>query len=86
MLPVIDAAVQFKSPIFYDESIVIKVQVFEEPSIRLKTYYQVYAKEREMLCVQGMVTLVFMSEENRRPCRAPQYFMEKFKSAISDYK
>ncbi|MEQ9266492.1 MAG: thioesterase family protein [Balneolaceae bacterium] len=76
MLPVIQAELEYKSPVYYDEEILIKILVFDTPSVRLQTFYQVFAKERNQLCVLGAVSLCFMSEETRRPCRAPQYFLE----------
>lgn len=80
MLPVIHAELEYKSPVFYDEEIIIRVMVFDVPSIRLKTYYHVIAKERDQLCVLGEVSLCFMDEKRRRPCRAPQYFLDQFSS------
>lgn len=81
MLPVKDVQLEFRSPVFYDEPIEIEVLVFEEPSIRLKTYYKVSSKNRELYCVFGLVTLFFMRESDKRPCRAPDYFVEHFKSS-----
>lgn len=82
MLPVIEANLEFKSPVVYDEPIAIEVVVFEKPGIRLKTYYNVIAKERNQLCVRAQVTLFFMDEKTRKPTRAPSYFADKFNSAI----
>lgn len=80
MLPVIHAELEYKSPVFYDEEIIIRVLVFDIPSVRLKTYYQVIAKEREQLCVLGEVSLCFMDNQTRKPSRAPNYFLDHFKS------
>ena len=83
MLPVIHAELEYKSPVFYDEEIIIKVLVFEVPNVRLKTLYKVIAKERDQLCVLGEVTLCFMDDESRRPRRAPKYFLEQLAKEIS---
>ncbi len=82
MLPVIHAELEYKSPVFYDEEIVIKVMVFDTPSVRLQTWYKVSAKKRDQLCVLGKVDLCFMDEKSRRPCRAPAYFLERFKEEV----
>ena len=82
MLPVINTQIDFKAPVYYDEEMVIRVLIYEAPGIRMRTYYQVFAKERDTLCVEGMVTLCFMSEKDRRPCRAPKYFLERFNAAV----
>ncbi len=83
MLPVINAELEYKSPVFYDEEIIIKVMVFDSPGVRLQTWYKVIAKERDQLCVLGKVALCFMDEETRRPCRAPSYFLDQFKKESS---
>jgi len=82
MLPVVEAHLEFKSPVFYDEPVIIQVLVYDEPGIRLKTYYKVIAKDRNLICVRGVVTLFFMNEETRRPCRAPDYFTRPFLEEI----
>ncbi|GAB5407824.1 MAG: thioesterase family protein [Balneolaceae bacterium] len=83
MLPVIHAELEYKSPVFYDEEIIIKVLVFDSPGVRLKTFYKVIAKERDTLCVLGEVSLCFMDDKTRRPTRAPKYFLDQFKKEIS---
>ena len=83
MLPVINAELEYKSPVFYDEEIIIRVLVFDTPGVRLQTWYNVIAKDRDQLCVMGKVTLCFMDEESRRPCRAPAYFLDQFEKEIS---
>ena len=78
MLPVIHSEVDYKAPVFYDEPVIIRVKVFEKPLVRLITFYEVYAKERDQLCAKGEVTLAFMDAESRRPRRAPAFFLEQF--------
>lgn len=82
MLPVISAELEYKSPVFYDEEIIIKVMVFDTPGVRLQTWYKVIAKDRDQLCVFGKVILCFMDEETRRPCRAPKYFLDQFEKEV----
>ncbi len=82
MLPVVEANLEFISPVYYDEPIVIEVLVFDRPSIRMKTFYNVMAKNRDMKCARGQVTLFFMDENSRKPTRAPAYFLNKFDKAI----
>ena len=78
MLPVIHAEIDFKSPVYYDEEMVIRVMVFEKPAVKLETWYQVNVPGRDKVCVEGKVVLCFMNDETRRPCRAPGYFLENF--------
>jgi acyl-CoA thioester hydrolase len=79
MLPVIHTELEYKSPVFYDEEVSITVKVFDVPSVRLQTYYEVSAAERDVLCVIGEVSLVFIDSKTRRPRRAPEYFIMPFK-------
>lgn len=76
MLPVIHSEVEYKTPIFYDEEMRIKVIVFEVPVVRLQTFYEIRTGENDSPNVVGEVSLCFVHEENRRPCRAPQYFVD----------
>ncbi|HCD53479.1 MAG TPA: acyl-CoA thioesterase [Balneolaceae bacterium] len=78
MLPVIHSEIEYKAPVYYDEEVIIRVKVYDIPTIRLQTFYEVIAKERDQLCARGEVTLVFMKEDTRRPCRAPDYFLKQF--------
>ncbi len=84
MLPVIEANLEFKSPVYYDEPIKIVVSIFDKPGIRLRTFYEVIATERDLLCARAQVTLFFMDEKTRKPTRAPIYFAEKFNMAVNE--
>ncbi|WP_350356569.1 acyl-CoA thioesterase [Fodinibius halophilus] len=82
MLPVIHTEVDYKAPVFYDELMTIKVMLFEVPTVKLETYYEVYTERREQPHIIGQVSLCFMKEENRKPCRAPADFISNLESAI----
>ncbi len=76
MLPVINAELEYKSPMFYDEEVIIKVLLYDIPVARLNTYYKVIAKERDKVCATGKMVLCFMDEQTRKPRRAPSFFLE----------
>jgi len=77
MLPVIKAEIQYQRPIFYDELMTVRVQVFEEPVSRIRTFYEVYSEEEVgEPAVTGFVELCFMDRETRRPVRAPELFLK----------
>ena len=78
MLPVIHSEVEYRAPIFYDEPVIVRVKVFEKPMVRLQTFYEVYAKNRDQLCAKGEVSLAFMDAITRKPRRAPQFFLAQF--------
>lgn len=76
MLPVVHAEVDYKAPIYYDEQMTINVYLFSVPTVKLETYYEIYTGRSEKPHAFGNVTLCFMKEENRKPCRAPEHFLE----------
>lgn len=81
MLPVVETAIKYKAPIFYDELMKITVSVHELPTVKLQTYYKIHTDRRSAEHAFGFVTLCFMERESRRPCRAPAYFNEKLRTA-----
>lgn len=76
MLPVIDAEIKYKEPVFYDELMDITVHLFEVPSVRLRTFYEIHTRERSKLHTLGSVTLCFTDMNTRRPVRAPKSFID----------
>ena len=82
MLPVVEAQVQYKAPLFYDDEIEIKVHLYDMPSVKLETYYEMVTPRREAPHARGKVILCFMNEQNRKPCRAPQPFLNSLAKKI----
>ena len=77
MLPVIQTHIDYKAPVFYDELMTVKVHLYDLPTVRLETFYQVFTIRQEQPHATGKVVLCFMDEEKRKPCRAPKHFLEK---------
>src|SRR5690625_2376 len=77
MLPVVEAALEYRSPVHYDEEMAIRVSVFEVPQVRLVTWYEVMTDREEEPHAIGRVTLAFSDMETRRPCRAPEDFLTR---------
>lgn len=82
MLPVVHTEVDYKAPVFYDERMKVEVMLYDMPAVKLETYYRVFTDRREAPHILGKVTLCFMKEESRKPCRAPAEFIENLSSAI----
>lgn len=76
MLPVVRTEIDYKAPIYYDELMDVKVHLFSIPTVKLETYYEIFTERTEKAHALGKVTLCFMKEENRKPCRAPDNFLE----------
>ncbi|MDI6401774.1 thioesterase family protein [Balneolaceae bacterium ANBcel3] len=77
MLPVSNVEMSFRKPFYYDELIVGTLSIFNEPAIRLVTYYELRGAEETSVRVSGKVTLVFVGVQHRRPVRAPVSFLNK---------
>lgn len=83
MLPVIHTEVDYKAPIYYDELMRVEVMLFEVPTVRLETFYKVYTDRQSQPHIKGNVSLCFMKENTRKPCRAPSNFIDKLSATIN---
>ncbi len=76
MLPVRRAEMEFKRPVFYDELIDVSMILYEDPDVRLNTYYKITTADSQKPNVTGRVQLVFVDYHSRRPIDAPDEFIE----------
>jgi acyl-CoA thioester hydrolase len=76
MLPIVHVAVDYKEPLLYDELFMVHTFIFNEPGVKLDTWYKVTDATGGRLKAVGHVILVFMDATSRRPVRAPHYFVE----------
>lgn len=83
MLPVVHTQVDYKAPIYYDELMDVRVHLFDLPTVKLETFYEIYTDRSENPLALGNVTLCFMKEENRKPCRAPEHFLNSLSSVTN---
>lgn len=81
MSPIIEVYSKYLYPAFYDEVLTVKVWMDEIPSARLIINSEVYNPQGRLIN-QGSVTLGFMNAETRRPCRAPEWFVEKLEEFV----
>lgn len=82
MLPVIHAELEYKQPVLYDEEIEIRVLIYDMPSVRLQTWYEVHSEDANGAHVRGEVSLCFMDAESRRPRRAPDTFLKNLEEQL----
>lgn len=85
MLPVLNAEIQYKKPIKYDELMHINVHIYSWPNVRFETFYEVNTKEGAAPHVLGRVELCFMDAQNRRPVNVPLDFLNDFKKYVNDH-
>lgn len=76
MMPVTDLKCKFLKPARYDELITIRVIIKALPSVRMYFYYEVLDADGNKLN-EGETTLVFINMSTNRPCKAPEYLLEK---------
>jgi acyl-CoA thioester hydrolase len=79
MLPVLEYAIKYIKPAFYDEELTIKTIIPEVPQARIKFLYECY-NANNVLLNKGETTLVFVNTTSGRPCAAPEAFIEKIKA------
>lgn len=76
MLPVLKLEVKYLKSALYDDELTIKTFLREIPSTRITFHHEIYNSSGELLTV-GLVQLVFVNAETRRPMRCPQYVVDK---------
>ena len=85
MLPVMKAEVWYRRPVLYDEEMRITMHLYEMPVVRLNTWYEVQVPRLENPCTYGRVELCFVDAETRRPCRAPEDFLDGIQHYIEKH-
>ena len=84
IMPVIDLAIQYKSPARYDDLIEITT-LFKGPvpRVRLRIDYEVHGVDAPDLLATGHVTLCFFHVERQRPIPAPAIVRKVFAQAMA---
>lgn len=76
ILPVINLQCNYLNPAYYDDLLTVKTYLKELPSVRIRFEYEIYNSSGEKLNY-GETTLVFTNAKSRKPCRPPEYFIER---------
>lgn len=80
MSPIVEVKSRYHYPALYDEVLRVRCVMEQMPTARLVIRNEVYNANGKLINT-GEVTLGFMHASTRRPCRAPEWFIEK----INDY-
>lgn len=75
MMPVVDVALHYLAPAYYDDLLTVVIRIEHMPKARIEFQSEVYDEAGKLLN-RGCVTLGFMDSVTRRPCRAPQWFTD----------
>ncbi|WP_448699066.1 acyl-CoA thioesterase [Mucilaginibacter sp. AW1-3] len=78
MMPVLELKCRYIKPALYDEEITIKVIMETMPGVRIHFKYELTNEQGELINT-GETLLVFVDMKTKRPCMAPQYFLDKMR-------
>lgn len=83
MLPVLKLEIKYLKSAVYDDELIIKTFLRELPSTRITFHHEIYNSSEELLTI-GLVQLVFVNAETRRPMRCPQYVIDKLEPSFKE--
>ena len=75
ILPVSKLNVSYLRPAYFDDELVVNVELAESPTSRLIFNYTI--KNKEEVVVTGTTVLAFLNKETKKPVRCPDYMLEK---------
>tara|TARA_B100001250_G_scaffold349017_1_gene319979 strand:- start:58 stop:408 length:351 start_codon:yes stop_codon:yes gene_type:complete len=75
IMPVVSAKIKFKSPAFFDNSLRIKLTIYDIPKATIKIYYTI-VNEIENELAKGSTTLAFLNVKTKRPVRCPKSLLD----------
>jgi len=78
MMPVLELKCRYIKPALYDEEITVKVIMETMPGVRIHFKYELTNEQGELINL-GETLLVFVDMKTKRPCIAPQYFLDKMR-------
>ena len=78
ILPVSKLNVSYLRPAYFDDDLVVNVELAEMPTSRLIFNYTI--KNKDQVVVTGTTVLAFLNKETKRPVRCPDYMLEKVNS------
>ena len=75
ILPVSKLNVNYLRPAYFDDDLLISVELAELPTSRLIFNYTI--KKEEEVIVTGTTILAFLNKETKKPVKCPDYMLEK---------
>ena len=78
ILPVSKLNVSYLRPVYFDDDLVVSVELTEPPTSRLIFNYTI--KNKDEVVVTGTTVLAFLNKETKKPVRCPDYMLEKVNS------
>ena len=78
IMPVTEMSIKYVIPARYDQLLTIHTVVEEMPTVRMKFKYELTNEDGDIINI-GRTTLAFIIKETMKPCRPPDYLVEKLK-------
>ena len=75
ILPVSKLNVSYLRPAYFDDDLLLSVEIAELPTSRLIFDYTI--KKEEEVIVTGTTVLAFLNKETKKPVKCPDYMLEK---------
>ena len=75
ILPVSKINVIYLRPAYFDDDLLVSVELAELPTSRLIFNYTI--KNKDEVVVTGTTVLAFLNKETKKPVRCPDYMLEK---------
>ena len=75
ILPVSKLNVNYLRPAYFDDDLLVSVELAELPTSRLIFNYTI--KKEEEVIVTGTTVLAFLNKETKKPVKCPDYILEK---------
>lgn len=76
ILPIIEMNIKYLKPVFYDDIIMIKTSLHDEPITRMTFFQEVYNQNNELIN-EATSILVFVNSLTRKPTRVPDIISKK---------
>lgn len=77
LLPVSEYSIKFLKPAYYDDELVIKTNIIELPTARIKFSYQTWRGDD--LLNEAKTDLVFVDKTSGKPTRCSEQVLEKLR-------
>ena len=78
-LPVADYSIKYLQPAFYDEKLEIHTFLKKIPGVKIEFEYEIY-NEKKVLITKAATTLFFLSSENKKIIKCPDFLLELIKN------
>ena len=75
-MPIVEVESKYKAPAYYDDLLTVRATIKELPAVRAIVEYEVF-NELGTLINTGKTVLGYVNMERKRPCRAPQKFIDE---------